>query len=611
MLRGLKAGTASVVISLFAALSVQAQEKGPTQAQGTSAAPALPSATYSYPDDGAKLGQGWDSFNNRGTTATCVEFVEAKLERSSFETQVEQIQSSYSLVTKTTTSVSASYSGFGVSASGEVSSSHSLSINSDDQNFLFTFRSLNGSTFAVPVNAPGSPQLDLSEQGDKTLGHLKSDLSQDAFLKKYWAAVPERGGFIKLTNDALALRKRSKIDFDRICGDGFVSAIHRGSRISVLLSHRFSSRAEANSLTASLSASGYGASGSASYSTSTQKLNSTNNLSYRVFQQGGVPSKPQGLPALAKDQFFDVNLILPTPDQLISGPTAFSVTIVPYENAMEDLDGKLEFPSPLKLVTYADYYLALRDHYRLVEAILNQVRVGKSDASSPFDPKLVGIFYGEKGLEQLYDDMHFDLAFLEGMISACYTNHEDCTLPKSIKVAIAGYKKKLDRAKVQRPQDVAVTIFEKRLQALDGAVDKSTGLLDVKFFMKFFQYLALTPLPKAAYTGSDFQALIDLKYATNVAGDAAKQSAAANDGLRRAMLTYRYAPWKRFFCETLNSSPMCVSEAGFRPILEQVLPKINVADLTPVSPPPPPPEPDVTPIYDRYPCGVPNWYGCL
>src|SRR5580704_2078221 len=95
----------------------------PPDAPPASYTPPLPSADYPYPNAGARIGQGWDSFNERATGASCVDVVEAPLEKASFETHVEQIQSTYSLATQTTTSVSASYSGFGASASGGFSMS--------------------------------------------------------------------------------------------------------------------------------------------------------------------------------------------------------------------------------------------------------------------------------------------------------------------------------------------------------------------------------------------------------------------------------------------------------------------------------------------------------
>ena len=39
---------------------------------------------FSYPKSGVKIGQEWDSFNERATAASCVEVAEARLETSSY-----------------------------------------------------------------------------------------------------------------------------------------------------------------------------------------------------------------------------------------------------------------------------------------------------------------------------------------------------------------------------------------------------------------------------------------------------------------------------------------------------------------------------------------------
>src|SRR5262249_21763148 len=157
--------------------------------------------------------------NNQGTTASCVEVAEAKLERATFETHLEHLQSTFSLITKTTTSVSGAYSGFGASASGSLSASSSLHITSDDQNFLFSFSSANGSTFAVPLDASQENHLELSDQAIKTLSTLKSDATQQAYLGK-WSDRPaaNKSGLIQLTEAAKKLRNEEKEQFARVCG---------------------------------------------------------------------------------------------------------------------------------------------------------------------------------------------------------------------------------------------------------------------------------------------------------------------------------------------------------------------------------------------------------
>jgi hypothetical protein len=146
----------------------------------------LPSGDFPYPESGVKIGQGWDSFNQRATTASCVEASETRIEQASFDTHVEQLRSSYSLVTKTTTSISAAYGGFGFKASGKVSDAASTNLNTDDQKVLFTFESSNGSTFAASPNQP-SQDIELSDQAVKALAALKSDTAQQTYFSGIWS----------------------------------------------------------------------------------------------------------------------------------------------------------------------------------------------------------------------------------------------------------------------------------------------------------------------------------------------------------------------------------------------------------------------------------------
>jgi hypothetical protein len=614
--------------------------------------PPLPSGDFPYPESGVKIGQGWDSFNQRATTASCVDVAESRIERASFETHVEQLQSSYSLITKSTTSISAAYGGFGFKASGKYSDSSATNLNTDDQNYLFTFESSNGSTFATPPDSHPQDGIELSDQTVKALTSFKSDAAQQSYVARIWSQPGTvHSGAIKLNKDSSDLRTKDRKSFDRICGDGFVSAIHRGARISLLLSQKFTSSDQANNLIASLSASGFGLSANGGYSVATQRLATTANLSYRIFQEGGIPLKPVALPQLSNGTFFDVNSILPSADQLVAAPVAFSVTVTPYENAIAPLDNQGPFPSPFRLMPISDYYLALLDEYRLVDNILTTVRLGPNAANYPFDPRLIQIYGGEQGLQRLYDEIQFDLAFLEDVIYQCYSARtRSCTIPSAVQGAKANLGNKLTELQKNEQQLTALRTAKNaelltltpagpaaedrarmaglaadiaglnaylptvghsisRIQELSALITDDG--LDPKFFQKFYQYVASTPLPKAAYSGSDFSALQSLSFLTASAGDKEKQLAASNDALRRASLTFRLTPWKHFFCQTLKQSSMCVSEAALHDLVLGTLPGISSADLTPVAPPPPPPPaPRPDPVPDRFsfqphgPCGI-------
>jgi hypothetical protein len=215
-------------------------------------------AVYLYPASGVKIGEGWNSLREGGTAATCVTVDEQPLEQSSYQTSVEQIQSTYSLATKVTTSVSASYKGFGIGASASANSGSQSTISLDGQNFLFTFKGEYQSTFGAPPTITSDPLQPPPDKGEKPTTYS--------------------GKRITLTDDAANLLKSDPVTFRLAYGDGFVSAIHRGARIFVLLTQKYALEQSQESLAATLNASGWGASANASYSTSTTKLNSTDSL---------------------------------------------------------------------------------------------------------------------------------------------------------------------------------------------------------------------------------------------------------------------------------------------------------------------------------------------
>jgi hypothetical protein len=562
--------------------------------------------TYPYPAAGVRIGQGWDGFNLQGTAGSCVNVSEAVLEQSAFDTSMEQLQSTYSLVTKTTTSVSAAYRGFGASASGSMNTSSSFRLRSDDQNVMFSFKSSHGSTFAVPPHHSSDKRLEMSEHAVKALAALKSESTQQAYLARI---LQQPGSFptgvIELTEEAKKLRNDDSGEFKKKCGDGFISAIHRGARIDLVLTQKLASREEANSLAAALSASGFGGSLNASYSASTQKLSSTDKLSYRIFQQGGIPLKPEALKPLAPSTFFDVNALLPPPDQLMASPTAFTVSVTSYD-ALPGVEANPEvFPSTGNMLTIADYYLALRDIYYLAENALDEIRSKKDGAT--FDPKLVAVFRGEAHLESVFDAIRADLAFLESVISQCYSKKQICTVDGAIKQTMQDYDvmfepyikaaqtssaNATDAAKTQ-PQSTPTTMpaYTRDAKAeaagkrfLDLARMTKDGVLHQDFFLRFYQYLTLIPLPKVAYSSGDFAALVSLSYQTAVANDQAVQLAAANDAMRRAVLTFRLTPWKRFFCEKMMGSPLCVPDSVLRVIIEDTQPKVAAETLRAIEP---------------------------
>lgn len=582
-----------------------------------------PTQNYEYPRAGVQVGQGWDSFNGQGAPSNCVKVDIVPLERMSFYSNVQQVQSSYSLIKKVTTSVSASYNGGVGGASGSVSSSRSSAINSDFQNFLFTFESANGSTFAVPPQQGEQSRFEANKSTTDLMHAIDSHTAQENFVESLLARPPNvSGSSFELQEHAKMLlfdkdgtvRKNAsgQVDitaFRKQCGDGFVSAIHRGSRIHLLLTQKYNSRASKETLAASLSASGYGASGSASYSSSTSEFTGRNQLGYTVFQEGGIPQAPVALVKTKDDatRMFDVNEILPKADQLLANPTAFRVEVTSYANFVDEIGASL--PSPAGLFTVGDYYIALTDIYRLLGSIIasevaGENRFEKNQPVGPFDPRILQIYggedvNGENDLTRLHDQMLADLVFLELILDECHRIKSDCLLEKaafgaavrfaqfstSLSVQLAGLKSQSDAQKErvtmmkadpegqdklpreeENLEDIKRSIRAVEVSQTSAAehaqfVDKD-GRISDDFFLRFYYYLANIPLPRVAYAGipafAEMSSLMISEKTTDA--EIIAKGLTVGQQLTRANLAFRLIPWRDFFCQEQKGSRLCVAD---------------------------------------------------
>jgi hypothetical protein len=548
----------------------------PVRATAQTEPPAMPgnAAVYPYPPSGVQVGEGWDSISERGTTASCVAVDAVPLEQASYDTEVQQIQSTYDLATKVTTSVSASYKGFGVGASAAFNSSGETDVHSDDQNFLFTFESEFGSTFAVAAGSADSKQFEVTAQTQALMNAAKGADTQDNIL----AAIIGRpthfkGGVISLTPDAAALLKNDPTggQFLRACGDGFVAAVHRGARIFLLLTQRYASQEQKDVLAASLSASGYGAAASASYSASSSTSTKLNTLTYRSFQQGGVPSAPKALSPGATGSF-DVNTILPTADQLTSNPTAFQVVVVPYS----DLGSVNVGSSPTALAELGNYYLALNDLWTLVGDILNAEILGlNASGSGPYEERVIDLYGGIQALESVEDSIQADLTILEIAIAHCYSDAGPCTLTSAMQAVVSQGAAAAGHLCANN-SSIACTAASNQLSSQVAGIKaalvkagtvRSITDLDPNFQLRFYSYLAQIPLPRAAYSNStfgDLQATTTTNQATTAANAVAE--------LKRAVYGFRELPWRNFFCKDQKSATLCVTEDQLHGLADPYIP---------------------------------------
>jgi len=582
--------------------------------------PRVVQAIYQYPTGGAIVGQGWSTFHERATPATCVEVDVVPLERSSYSSSVQQAVSSLSVLRAQTSSLSASYKGSGAKASSSVSTSSSRQVNSDAQNFLFIFESSDQSTFAVP---PGSVRGGASVLSQELLKNAGGNPNLSPMLQREAAIQPQqtKGNAIKLARWAEEVLKDSATEFTRLCGEGFVSAIHRGAKVHLVITNSNNNEEVKRSIAASLSASGYGASGKASYTKTDTKKTGEAQLSYRSFQEGGVPLRPVALKADSTTGLLNLQDVLPRPSDLLANPTAFRVVVTPYSEIAAGLANRLS--TPLNLLTYDDYYVALSDLYEVVSAL--------QDERQALKDRQWKLYGGPDRLRDIKDAIHADLAFLEGVIAQCFSSARNCT----VKSAVNAWREENKPAQqaAQNPADAnsltrglaelvaaqpswmakALTLQKQLLapgdkQQLANAASKSleskqeeeeraalaeferdvakfqnltaNEQIDSEFFLRFYWYLTQIPL-----TTQMLDLDTELTVPTSPPADLDRRLLAIRDKIEAATFKHRIQPWKEFFCESLKSDALCVDDAALRDLVRSTLIAVAQQDMTLIPPP--------------------------
>jgi len=197
--------------------------------------------TFAYPDDGVVIGQGWDSFSERGTASRCVDVIEVPIETSSFSNDFKEIKSTFSLFKKQTISIAASGSYGGFSGSGSYSSKKSHKLDTEKINLLYEFRSNIAGTRAIglPEKGPATSNIITEISRNKGFQILKEAPQVSVVDSLLLQPLPATSYQIKLSDSArkFASSNDSK-GFRAICGDGFVSAIQRGTEVKVLATYR-------------------------------------------------------------------------------------------------------------------------------------------------------------------------------------------------------------------------------------------------------------------------------------------------------------------------------------------------------------------------------------
>ena len=199
---------------------------------------------FEYPESGVALGQGWDTNLGQKTTSRCVVGTESTSQTSSATSRYQYIFDREQLQTALSVSVSASYGGFGTSASVQSSFTQSTSIDTSSTYIL-------GSALVERQSRILLPEV----------GSLGANATHISISKDALALLLDPS---KTTEERLAA-------FYHLCGDSFVTAIKFGGRYDVLFRAQTSDLLNKQAFSLGVSASGYGASGTFNLNSSATK----------------------------------------------------------------------------------------------------------------------------------------------------------------------------------------------------------------------------------------------------------------------------------------------------------------------------------------------------
>ena len=256
------------------------------------------------PATGVSLGWGWDKANHEPIPTICVEFVEAEEPAQTRYMTMKEVSDSYDMMQSMGMSASASVKTIGFKAKGKASYAKSVSMSASSSTFVLTAEVQNGVRYAAPIPYDIRGQID------------ESRLTQRGGLE----------GEIRLTPAALALANdRDKTAFKRMCGSNFVSAIYGGAQLTAVLTKEAKNMSEKESMSAEMSASGWGSKVKGSVNAEGERTSSTESYELTIFQTGG---SGDSIPATQEDL---INKLDTISLQAYTSPKDFSIAITPYE----------------------------------------------------------------------------------------------------------------------------------------------------------------------------------------------------------------------------------------------------------------------------------------
>ncbi len=255
------------------------------------------------PETGIDLGWGWDSFDSRPVPSVCVEFAERSEPAQTRIMTMHEVSDSYEVMQRMGMSAEASVKTIGFEASGKAAFAKELNITGFSSSFLLNASVDNGVRYAAPAPVVAGREI-------------------------------SSGPSLRLTAEAAALaRGRTLDEFQRRCGNAFVSAVYSGARLTAVLTIATESHQQQESLSAELSGSGWGARMRAKVEGLSTNADANERLDLSIFQVGG---RGDAIPTSKEDLLEKLEILSAL---AFDAPKDFRIAVTPYE-ALANWPGK-------------------------------------------------------------------------------------------------------------------------------------------------------------------------------------------------------------------------------------------------------------------------------
>jgi len=349
------------------------------------------------PVTGIALGWGYNMYDSAPLPNQCIEFTASEERAQTRTMKMTEVSDTYEVMKSMGMSAEASVQVMGFNASGKASFAKNLNISGTSTTFVLDASVDNGVRYAGPYVPPEGVAA-------------ASSNSQYA---------------IRLTPAAERLSRKPE-EFLRQCGNGYVSAIYSGARLTAVISIHTKSRSEKQTVSAEVSGGGYGVTMSGAMHAGSASKASSIDKSMSVFLVGG---HGDGIP---KNQA-ELEAKLETLSSSASeAPKDFRMAISPYESLPnwpqnQELRGAVgEFEQLAGLWgdynTIYDEIELILDSPSLFESI--ELKDGKF-STVPMVPAINGDDSAILYLEKLQDYVHQSLRDLEEEARNCLGAEEN------------------------------------------------------------------------------------------------------------------------------------------------------------------------------------------